>query len=257
MNPSTKPHRTAKPPREPFKWESGTIKVLEGMAEGMKSLWNIFSFILKGSLELFKWALNLPLHVTRWFLSPTAQLILVSIFCVGFFAVVIWQYGDIGIHWLSQIKTPAVVNKLGVVTKPSVYLVSREMAWSIGILAGLIINTFQIIPKMGSLFTKYSKAFAVLENELLEDGFKTFAAKARSPLGWSYSVSRRVGWSFIALEVVTSSVYAYQVGILNFGIQGLLVGLAYILLLMVFGTQIVLWATSSAVMLITHFAKED
>lgn len=249
--------RSAKVQRTPLKWEAVLIKIWGGFVEGCKALLNIVSTIATSLLEMVKWLLNLFLYFTKGFLSPEVQIVLISLFCVGVLGTVVWQYGEIGIHWFSKIKTPAIVGKNGIVTRQSVALVAPQVAMAIGIVAGLIINTFQLLPHMGSLFTQYSKAFAAMENELLEDGFKTFAAKARSPMGWNLTVVRTVSVAFFALEFALSSSYAYQIGILTMGIQGLIVGLAYILLLMVYGPIIVIYATSSAVSLIAHFADEN
>jgi len=249
--------RSAKVSRIPLKWESVVIKIWHGIVNGAIAIWNIIATIAKSLLELVKWLLNLFLYFTKGFLSPQVQIFLISIFCVGVLGAVVWQYGQIGQHWLGQIKTPSVISKAGITTKSSIVLVTSQIAWAIGIVVGLIINTFQLLPHMGSLFTQYSKAFAAMENEVLEDGFKTFADKARSPMGWNLTVVRTVSMAFFALEFTLSTSYAWQMGILTMGPQGLIVGLAYILLLMVFGPIIAIYATSSAIALIAHFADEN
>jgi|GEM_PF-2849405 len=248
--------RSAKVQRTPLKWESVVIKIWHGIVNGAIAIWNIIATIAKSLLELVKWLLNLFLYFTKGFLSPEAQIVLVSLFCVSVLGTVVWQYGEIGVYQFSKIKTPTIVSKTGIVTRQSVALVATQVAMTIGIVAGLIINTFQLLPHMGSLFTQYSKAFAAMENEILEDGFKTFADKARSPMGWNLTVVRTMSMAFFAFEFVSSASYAWEMDILTMGPQGLIVGLAYILLLMVFGPIIAIYATSSAIALIAHFADE-
>lgn len=251
--------RSAAPrtPRQPSKWAAKVIKIIHGFVTGVKDIWSILVTMFKPFIELFRWSLDRSMLLIKWLLSPEMQLVAISVFFVGFFAAVVWQYGDIGEHYIGKIRTPAVMNKFGEVVKNSAPIVPVWGARLIGMMTGLIINTFQMLPHMGSLFNKYARAFAAIERDAIGEKFETFASKAKAPLGWSLAVMGTVSIAFFTFELVSSSSYAWEVGILGWGVGRLLIGLAYVIPFMVFGPGIVLWATSHGLALITHYANED
>lgn len=249
--------RSAAPKREPSKWAAIIIKVIHGFVGGAKDIANIVGTILKAFWELVKWMWDITMIVVKWLIGPEAQLIGISLFFVSFFAAVVWQYGEIGEHFIGKIRTPEVLSELGKVVKKSAPVFPMWGAWVIGILAGFVINVFQMLPDMGNLFNKYAKAFATIERDSLNEKFETMASKAKSPLGWSLSVMRSVSIAFFTFELISSSAYAWEIGILGSRPEQLIIGLIYVIPFMVFGPWFVTWITSHGISLITHYAKKD
>jgi hypothetical protein len=112
-----------------------------------------------------------------------------------------------------------------------------------------------MLPHLGKLFTSYARVFAAVENDALEDGFKSYASKVKSPLGFSIYILRGVSYAFFAFELVVSSSYAWAIKILTLGWQGLLVGGGYIAI-MVAGPFLALMICIHAINLIASLADE-
>jgi hypothetical protein len=224
-------------------WETNISKFVDAFVDGSIGLFNILSNAWGHIWRFIQWSFKNFLKFVAGFLNPYWQIAIVTVFLLAVLVFVTTQYGDTGVYWLGKIKagSKTVVNPFS--------------AWWIGLGVGLVINTFQMLPHLGKLFTSYARVFAAVENDMLEENFSTYAAKIKSPLGFSIHILRGVSYAFFAFELVVSSSYAWAIKILTLGPVGLLVGGGYIFI-MVAGPFLALMICIHAINLIATLADE-